>query len=114
MKLFIKVPFSCQNNIQHAFCYLYICMVKKWIGSQVVEVTSNKFSLNCSSMDLSPDTLEFLTHLMCAQARECLFEKNELGLYADQVSVTLIIFTRHYSSNKLDSFTNVQIIIMLF
>ena len=32
-------------------------------------------------MDLSPDTLDFLTHLMCAQARECLFEKNELGLY---------------------------------
>ena len=34
-------------------------------------------------MDLSPDTLEFLTHLMCAQARECLFEKNELALYED-------------------------------
>jgi|FrelakmetLWP11LW_1041352.scaffolds.fasta_scaffold207384_1 hypothetical protein len=34
-------------------------------------------------MDLSPDTLEFLTHLMCAQARECLFEKNELNLYEE-------------------------------
>ena len=34
-------------------------------------------------MDLSPDTLDFLTHLMCAQARECLFEKNELGLYEE-------------------------------
>jgi hypothetical protein len=34
-------------------------------------------------MDLSPDTLDFLTHLMCAQARECLFEKNELQLYDD-------------------------------
>ena len=31
-------------------------------------------------MDLSPDTLEMLVHLMCAQARECLFEKAELQL----------------------------------
>ncbi len=30
---------------------------------------------NAPSMDLNPDTLEFLVHLMCAQARECLFEK---------------------------------------
>ena len=26
-------------------------------------------------MDLSPATLDMLVHLMCAQARECLFEK---------------------------------------
>jgi hypothetical protein len=32
-------------------------------------------------MDLSPGTLEFLVHLMCAQARECLFEKGELALF---------------------------------
>ena len=31
-------------------------------------------------MDLNPATLEFLVHLMCAQARECLFEKGELNL----------------------------------
>ena len=35
---------------------------------------------NAPSMDLSPDTLEMLVHLMCAQARECLFEKAELSL----------------------------------
>ena len=35
---------------------------------------------NAPSMDLNPATLEFLVHLMCAQARECLFEKGELGL----------------------------------
>ncbi len=34
---------------------------------------------NAPSMDLSPDTLEMLVHLMCAQARECLFEKAELS-----------------------------------
>ena len=33
---------------------------------------------NAPSMDLSPDTLEMLVHMMCAQARECLFEKAEL------------------------------------
>ena len=33
---------------------------------------------NAPSMDLQPDTLEMLVHLMCAQARECLFEKAEL------------------------------------
>ena len=31
-------------------------------------------------MDLSPDTLEMMVHLMCAQARECLFEKAELQM----------------------------------
>lgn len=36
---------------------------------------------NAPSMDLSPSTLEFLVHLMCAQARECLFEKGELALF---------------------------------
>lgn len=36
---------------------------------------------NAPSMDLNPDTLEFLVHLMCAQARECLFEKGELAMY---------------------------------
>ena len=35
---------------------------------------------NAPSMDLSPGTLEFLVHLMCAQARECLLEKGELAL----------------------------------
>jgi len=35
---------------------------------------------NAPSMDLAPDTLEMLVHLMCAQARECLFEKSELTL----------------------------------
>ena len=35
---------------------------------------------NAPSMDLNPATLEFLVHLMCAQARECLFEKGELNL----------------------------------
>ena len=35
---------------------------------------------NAPSMDLSPNTLEMLVHLMCAQARECLFEKAELQL----------------------------------
>ncbi|XP_013774990.1 rhophilin-2-B-like isoform X1 [Limulus polyphemus] len=30
---------------------------------------------NAPSMDLAPDTLQTLTHLMLAQARECLFEK---------------------------------------
>lgn len=33
---------------------------------------------NAPSMDLSPETLEMLVHLMCAQARECLFEKSQL------------------------------------
>ena len=36
---------------------------------------------NAPSMDLNPGTLEFLVHLMCAQARECLFEKGELVLF---------------------------------
>ena len=35
-------------------------------------------------MDLSPDTLEMLVHLMCAQARECLFEKAELQLKEEE------------------------------
>lgn len=35
---------------------------------------------NAPSMDLSPATLDMLVHLMCAQARECLFEKAELGV----------------------------------
>ena len=35
---------------------------------------------NAPSMDLSPATLDMLVHLMCAQARECLFEKAELTL----------------------------------
>ena len=35
---------------------------------------------NAPSMDLSPDTLEMMVHLMCAQARECLFEKAELQM----------------------------------
>ena len=30
------------------------------------------------NLALQPDTLEMLVHLMCAQARECLFEKAEL------------------------------------
>merc|ERR1739844_740068 len=38
---------------------------------------------NAPSMDLSPATLEFLVHLMCAQARECLYEKGELALEDD-------------------------------
>jgi hypothetical protein len=33
---------------------------------------------NAPSMDLNPDMLDMLVHLMCAQARECLFEKAEL------------------------------------
>jgi hypothetical protein len=37
---------------------------------------------NAPSMDLNPDTLEMLVHLMCAQARECLFEK--AGLAAEK------------------------------
>ena len=36
---------------------------------------------NAPSMDLSPATLEMLVHLMCAQARECLFERGELSMY---------------------------------
>ncbi len=39
---------------------------------------------NAPSMDLSPDTLEMLVHLMCAQARECLFEKAELALFEEE------------------------------
>ncbi len=35
---------------------------------------------NAPSMDLSPSSLDMLVHLMCAQARECLFEKAELTL----------------------------------
>ena len=38
---------------------------------------------NAPSMDLNPATLEFLVHLMCAQARECLFEKGELVLFEE-------------------------------
>ena len=34
-------------------------------------------------MDLGPATLEMLVHLMCAQARECLFERGELSMYED-------------------------------
>ena len=34
-------------------------------------------------MDLGPATLEMLVHLMCAQARECLFERGELAMYDD-------------------------------
>ena len=34
---------------------------------------------NAPSMDLNHETLEMLVHLMCAQARECLFEKAELA-----------------------------------
>ncbi|XP_059089008.1 rhophilin-2-A-like isoform X2 [Tigriopus californicus] len=41
---------------------------------------------NAPSMDLSPDTLELMVHLMCAQARECLFEKAELTLKAKGVN----------------------------
>ena len=37
---------------------------------------------NAPSNDLSPVTLDMLVHLMCAQARECLFEKAELGVAA--------------------------------
>ena len=37
---------------------------------------------NAPSMDLSPGSLEFLVHLMCAQARECLLEKGQLTLKA--------------------------------
>ena len=40
-----------------------------------------KYNLIISGMDLNPGTLEFLVHLMCAQARECLFEKGELVLF---------------------------------
>ena len=36
---------------------------------------------NAPSMDLGPATLEMLVHLMCAQARECLFERGELSMY---------------------------------
>ena len=36
---------------------------------------------NAPSMDLGPDTLHMLVQLMCAQARECLFEKTELAMY---------------------------------
>ena len=39
---------------------------------------------NAPSMDLNPATLEFLVHLMCAQARECLFEKGELNLNLEE------------------------------
>ncbi len=39
---------------------------------------------NAPSMDLSPDTLEMLVHLMCAQARECLFEKAELDMETEE------------------------------
>merc|ERR1712110_21160 len=38
---------------------------------------------NAPSMDLGPATLEMLVHLMCAQARECLFERGELSMYED-------------------------------
>lgn len=38
---------------------------------------------NAPSMDLNPATLEMLVHLMCAQARECLFERAELGMSED-------------------------------
>ncbi|XP_040569515.1 rhophilin-2-B isoform X3 [Lepeophtheirus salmonis] len=49
---------------------------------------------NAPSMDLSPDTLEMLVHLMCAQARECLFEKSELSFYdkeKDDIDVCLVL-----------------------
>ena len=36
---------------------------------------------NAPSMDLGPETLHMLVQLMCGQARECLFEKTELGMY---------------------------------
>ena len=36
-------------------------------------------------MDLSPATLDMLVHLMCAQGRECLFEKAELALDSPDV-----------------------------
>ena len=53
-------------------------------------------------MDLSPDTLDFLTHLMCAQARECLFEKNELGLYDEDEAGD-----RKKKASDIDKFLNV-------
>ena len=34
---------------------------------------------NAPSSDLGPETLHMLVQLMCAQARECLFEKTELS-----------------------------------
>ena len=40
-------------------------------------------------MDLNPGTLEFLVHLMCAQARECLFEKGELVLFEEDKDAKL-------------------------
>ena len=44
---------------------------------------------NAPSMDLNPGTLEFLVHLMCAQARECLFEKGELVLFEEDKDAKL-------------------------
>ena len=41
---------------------------------------------NAPSMDLSPETLHMMVQLMCAQARECLFEKTELAMYDTEVA----------------------------
>lgn len=46
---------------------------------------------NAPSMDLSPGTLEFLVNLMCAQARECLFEKGELALTTVNVDSCFVL-----------------------
>jgi len=39
---------------------------------------------NAPSMDLGPETLQMLVQLMCAQARECLFQKSRQGLEEDK------------------------------
>ena len=46
---------------------------------------------NAPSMDLSPATLDMLVHLMCAQARECLFEKAEIQMDLPDVEDCLVI-----------------------
>ena len=53
---------------------------------------------NAPSMDLSPSTLDMLVHLMCAQARECLFEKAELQVRRTKAPPGMVTRGSFYSS----------------
>lgn len=60
---------------------------------------------NAPSMDLAPDSLEMLTHLMLAQARECLFEKL---LHAEKTGIEFCLETAQEAAEVAEVYCDVH------